>query len=140
MGRHLGTAAPAGAASGAADRFLACLVTQDFAGLGDALADDAKLRALLPGGLREWRGAADVAHRFERWFGDTERYEVHDCGHGEVGDRTRLHWRLRLQAERLGPRPVVAEQVAFADVEDLGLIARIDLLCSGYRQERDTDG
>ena len=140
MGRHLGTAASAGPASGAAERFVARLAMQDFTGLVDALAADAHLRALLPGGLREWSGSTVVAGRFARWFGDTERYEVLDCGCGEIGDRTHLRWRLRLRAERLGPRPVVAEQVSFADLDDDGRIARNDLLCSGFVQEGDAEG
>ena len=54
---------------------------------------------------------------------------------GEVGGRLRLHWRLRLQAERLGTGWFTVEQQAYADATDGGRIARLDLLCTGYRPE-----
>jgi hypothetical protein len=63
-----------------AGSFLEGLAAQDFARLGSALAPDARLRALLPRGLREWTGA---------------------------------------------------------DTGEDGRIARLDLLCTGYRPEGD---
>jgi hypothetical protein len=50
-----------------------------------------------------------------------------------------LRWRLRLQAERLGPGWCTVEQQAYADTDGDGRIARLDLLCTGYRPEG-TDG
>jgi hypothetical protein len=115
--------------------FLEGLAAQDFARLGDALAADACLRALLPSGLREWDGAEAIAHRFARWFGDTEAFEVIEASVGEVGGRLHLHWRLRLQAERLGAGWFTVEQQAYADTDDTGRIARLDVLCTGYLPE-----
>ena len=128
-----------GAAGPAVDTFLASLAAQDFARLGLVFTPDVHLRALLPGGLREWTGATAVAGRFARWFGDTEHCEVLESSDGELGGRLHLRWRLRLRAERLGPGPVVVEQVTYVDVDDEGRIARIDLLCTGYLPEV-TDG
>ena len=85
-----------------AGSFLEGLAAQDFAGLGAALGAAARLRALLPSGLREWAGAEAIADRFARWFGDTEDFELVEATVGEVGGRLHLHWRLRLRAERLG--------------------------------------
>jgi hypothetical protein len=122
-----------------AGSFLAGLAAQDFAQLGGALAADACLRALLPSGLREWTGADAIAHRFERWFGDTEDFDLVEAAVGEIGGRLHLHWRLRLQAERLGPGWFTVEQQAYADTDESGRIAGLDLLCTGYRPEGDHD-
>jgi hypothetical protein len=121
--------------SAAAGFFVEGLAAQDFAQLGGALAADACLRALLPSGLREWAGAEAIAHRFARWFGDTEDFELVEATVGEVGGRLHLQWRLRLQAERLGAGWFTVEQQAYADTDESGRIARLDLLCTGYRPE-----
>jgi len=125
--------------SAPAGSFLDGLAAQDFARLGGALAADACLRALLPSGLWEWSGADAIAHRFERWFGDTEDFELVEATIGEVGGRLHLHWRLRLQAERLGPGWFTIEQQAYADTDESGRIAGLDLLCTGYLPEGDHD-
>lgn len=123
--------------SGPAGSFLEGLAAQDFARLGGALAAEACLRALLPSGLWEWAGAEAIADRFARWFGDTEDFELVEAAVGEVGGRLHLHWRLRLRAERLGSGWFTVEQQVYADAGDGGRIARLDLLCTGYRPEGD---
>jgi hypothetical protein len=123
---------------GPADVFLEGLAAQDFAQLGGALAADACLRALLPSGLWEWAGAEAIADRFERWFGRTEDFELVEAANGEVGGRLHLRWRLRLRAKRLGAGWFTVEQQVYADADD-GRIARLDLLCTGYRPEGDHD-
>ena len=120
-----------------AGSFLEGLAAQDFTRLGDALTADARLRALLPKGLREWTGAETVAAAFARWFGDTEDFELVEATIGDVADRLHLHWRLRLRAERLGHGWFTVEQQAYADAVASGRIARLDLLCTGYRPEAD---
>ena len=128
------SAAPPSAVAGS---FIQGLATQDFAEVSGMLAGGACMRALLPSGLREWTGAEAIAHRFARWFGDTEAFELVEATVGEVGGRLHLRWRLRLQAERLGPGWFTVEQQAYADTADGGRIARLDLLCTGYRREAD---
>jgi hypothetical protein len=123
--------------SAPAGSFLDGLACQDFARLGDALAADACLRALLPSGLWEWPGADAIVHRFERWFGDTEDFEFVEAAVGEVGGRLHLHWRLRLRAERLGSGWFTVEQQVYADTGAGGRITRLDLLCTGYLPEGD---
>ena len=130
------TAVPQFALAGS---FLEGLAAQDFARLGDALTGDVRLRALLPPGLREWAGAETIADVFTSWFGDTEDFELIEATVGEVGGRLHLHWRLRLQAERLGTNWFTVEQQAYADTADGGRIARLDLLCTGYRAGGDHD-
>lgn len=119
--------------------FLEGLAVQDFARLSDALAPDARLRALLPRGPMEWTGAEVIADQFARWFGGTENYELVEAAVSEVGRRLHLHWRLRLQAERLGTGWFIVEQQAYANADDGGRIAQLDLLCTGYRRETDND-
>ena len=122
-----------------AGSFLEGLAAQDFAQLGDSLAGGARLRALLPSGLREWTGALVIADQFALWFGDTENFELVEATVGEVGGRLHLHWRLRLRAERLGADWFTVEQQAYADTGEGGRIARLDLLCTGYRPAGDDD-
>ena len=78
-----------------------------------------------------------IASQFARWFGDTEDVDLVEATVGEVGGRLHLHWRLRLQAERLGTGWFTAEQHAYADTDHGGRIARLDLLGTGYRPEGD---
>ena len=120
----------------AAATFLEGLAAQDYARLGEALAPAVHVRALLPGGPREWTGAAAVADRFARWFGDTEQHELKERGAEAVHGRIHLRWRIRLQAERLGAGWFVVEQLAYADADENDQIAGLDLLCTGYLAER----
>jgi len=125
--------------SGCTSAFLDSLAAQDFARLGGTLAADARMRALLPAGPRVWAGADAIATRFARWFGGTEDFEFVEAAAGTVGDRLHLHWQLRLRAEWLGAGWFIVEQQAYAKTADGGRIARLDLLCTGYRPE-DDDG
>jgi len=118
------TAPPRPALAGA---FLQSLADQDFAALGGALAADAR--------LREWNGGEEIAGQFARWFGDTEDFELVEATLGEVGGRLQLRWRLRLRAERLGAGWFTVEQQAYGDAGEDGRIARLDLVCTGYRPE-----
>ena len=115
-----------------AGAFLNGLAAQDFTRLGDALTDGARLRALVPRGLMERTGAEAVTGTFARWFGDTEGFDLVEASVGQIGGRLHLRWRLRLQAGRLGAGWFTVEQQAYADTDD-GRIARLDLLCTGYR-------
>lgn len=133
------TAASAVPRPGRAGAFLDSLAAQDFAQLRGALATEARLRALLPSGPREWTGAEAVADRFARWFGETAEFQVVDAAVGEVADRLHLHWRLRLRAERLGSGWFTVEQQIYADAGGDGRLVRLDLLCTGYRPEGDDD-
>jgi hypothetical protein len=118
-----------------AGSFLEGVAAQDFARLDNVLAADARLRALLPRGLREWTGARAIADVFAQWFGDTEEFDLVEATVGEVGHRLHLQWRLRLRAERLGTGWFIVEQQAYADTGRGDRIAQLDLLCTGYRPE-----
>ncbi len=133
---HSAATAPRPALAGA---FLQGLADQEFDKLGGTLTADARLRALLPKGLREWTGGEAIAGQFAHWFGDTEDFELVEATLGEVGGRLQLRWRLRLRAERLGACWFTVEQQAYADPGDGSRITRLDLLCTGYLPEDDDD-
>lgn len=122
-----------------AGAFVDSLASQDFARLGGTLAADARMRALLPSGPWEWAGAEAIANRFARWFGGTEDFALIEAAVGTVGDRLHLHWQFRLQAEWLGAGWFIVEQQAYADTGEDGRLARLDLLCTGYRSEAGHD-
>lgn len=121
----------------AAGLLLEALADQDFPRLGQALTEGARLRALLPGGVREWQGRDAVARQLAAWFADTTAFDLVDATLGEVAGRVHLRWRLRLRADRLGPGSFVVEQQVYADADrdQAGRLDRLDLLCSGYRPD-----
>jgi len=78
----------------------------------------------------DWsRGHRRRVHALVRWHD----FGLVEATVGEVGGRLHLHWRLRLRAERLGSGWFTVEQQAYADTDESGRIARLDLLCTGYR-------
>ena len=114
---------------------LEALADGDFARIATVVSDDATLSALLPGGSRQWQGSAEIAATFDRWFGNAEQCDLIDASLGQLGPRLRMHWRLRVRAERLGPHPRVVEQYAYADTASTGRIQSMSLLCSGFCAE-----
>src|SRR5918994_1136950 len=120
----------------AADMVLQSFRRHDVQLLVDALEPDATMRALLPGGVREWAGAAVIGEAFARWFGGAEHYEVADATLSQIGDLLALRWRLRLRADRLGDEVMVVEQQTYATTGPTGLIAHLSLLCSGFWPQR----
>ncbi|MGH3505400.1 MAG: nuclear transport factor 2 family protein [Nocardioidaceae bacterium] len=124
-------AAPQFAAAG---RFLDVLAARDFSHLASAVREDVVLRALLPPGPAQYEGVAAVQSAFDRWFGGVAEFDVLDAAVGEVCDRLQLHWRVRVRVRADDGRYVI-EQRAYADPGADGRIARLDLLCSGYRPE-----
>ena len=116
----------------ASTALLQAFLDHDFDQLVDALEPDAVMSALLPGGPREWVGAASIGAAFERWFGATSSFEVAEATAGRIGELAALRWRLRVRADRFGDEAMVVEQQAFAATGPTGRIARISLVCSGF--------
>lgn len=114
----------------AATRFLEALAVRDFAALAATFADDAVLRGLVPGRLREEHGRAAVAERFRFWFGDTTEFALVDSEVEELADVVRIRWRVTGVDPEIGP--CVAEQTAYVQLADEG-IAWMNLVCSGDR-------
>ena len=111
---------------------LAGLVAErDLDGLGAQLTEDVRLRALLPGGPIEEHGRDDVLRQFEDWFGDYATVVLEDAAGELVGDRLLVHYRLGFDPES-APRALT--QTWVSSVGEDGLIFRIDLVCSGFRE------
>jgi len=120
--------------------FLEALAARDYPQMAATLSGDVRFRALLPPGPMDWNGADDVAAVFTSWFGDAEDFELIDATVGEVGGRLHLSWRLRVRPAPfgIGDGWHVIEQQAYADAAET--IDTLDLLCSGFRPDRVTEG
>ena len=135
----MGEQAVVGAGEASARALVDAICQRRVDGIASVLAPDARMRALLPGGPREWSGAEAIAHRFDRWFGDAD-LEVVEHDVRPVGRRVQVRWMVRVRAERLDPGWHVVEQVAYVDGDADGRIAGVDLLCTGYLPEEGSDG
>ena len=118
-----------------AGALLEAIGARDLDRIARALDTDAKLRALLPRGLREWSGPTEIAGAFDTWFGDAEGLELVDASIGQVGALLQLRWRLRVRAASRGEGPLVVEQHAYAKTGPSGRICDMSLLCSGFWPE-----
>jgi TusA-related sulfurtransferase/uncharacterized protein YuzE len=120
----------------AAEGFVRAVAARDLAGIVRALAPDARLRYLIPGGPDGAEGAGDVAATFLRWFGDADVLHVRSIRAEPIADRTSMRYRFVLH-EQEGWKEV--EQQTYVDLDEDGRIAAIDLLCSGFRPGEDPD-
>jgi hypothetical protein len=120
----------------AAGVFLEQLATGDMTQLAVALEDTASLTALLPRGLKEWRGRDAVCEAFDMFFGGLDELELLDAEVGQVGNRMQLRWRLHARGGRLGDDNFVVEQFCYADGGSTGRIQSMSLVCSGFCRER----
>lgn len=106
------------------------VAARDLEAIGKHLTDDVRLRALLPGGPIERHGRSEVLAKFDDWFGEYDAVVLEEADGELVGDRLLVHYRLRFE-----PDPVrVLTQTWVASVNDAGLIFRVDLVCSGFRE------
>jgi ketosteroid isomerase-like protein len=119
-----------------AGALLEAVAARDFDRLADHLADDVRMRALLPPGPQEWHGRAGVRDVFAGWFGYFSGFGLVDSTVGEAGTRGYVRWRLRTLED--GGEWHNVEQHAYVRTDDAGLIHRIDLLCTGYWLEPDS--
>lgn len=111
-------------------RFVDALAARDPSRLDRLLDPDARLRALVPSGLKTETGARAVMAIFLRWFGGADRLEVAERTVYPVGDRFHLRYRFRELYD--DGRADLIEQDIYAQVTD-GRIVSMDLLCSGHR-------
>jgi hypothetical protein len=113
---------------------LESLATRDFDRMADCFAPSATMRALIPPGLSESHGAAQIVESIRSWFGGAQEFEVLDGTVGEVGGRMHLAWRLRMHPTPWGDDAWhVIEQQAY--VQAGSRIEAIDLLCSGFQPD-----
>lgn len=111
---------------------------RDFADLAACLAPDIRFRALVPPGPFDLGTPAEVAARFERWFGGEDEFEVVDATVGQVGSRMALRWRVRLWPPGHPASARIVEQHVYASGPDR--ITAMDLLCSGFHAENSAPG
>ena len=116
---------------------LEALAARDFTRMADCFEPPATMRALLPLGLSEFQGEAQVADNLRSWFGGAEEFEVLDGTVGEVGGRLHVAWRLRIRPTPWGDhaRHVIGQQAYLQAGER---IDTIDLLCSGFQPDNQT--
>jgi ketosteroid isomerase-like protein len=110
-------------------RFLDAIAERDYAGMRACLADDTRLRALVPTRLRDEEGADAVVERFRFWWDDIEDFHLIEGDADDMADRTHLRYRIGGRDEGVES---VMEQHAYATVED-GRITALNLVCSGWR-------
>ena len=109
--------------------FVERLAARDFDGVAACLDPDVRVRALIPPGAEEHLGRNAAAARFADWFAGAVSFDLAEHRIAPFVDRWFVAYRIDLD-EGEGPRRV--EQHLFCDLR-AGLIARIDLLCSGFR-------
>jgi ketosteroid isomerase-like protein len=109
-------------------RLVEAIAAQDAAAIGECFSQEAEFRALTPYGLRERRGADEIAALIAAWYGDSTVIELVDTRTDEVGGR--LYLTYRFEGIEDG-QPYVVQQHLFCNLSD-GKIAAADLLCSGF--------
>ncbi len=113
---------------------LEALAARDFERMQDCFEPTATMRALLPSGLTQCDGAADIVANVRGWFGGAEEFEVLDGTVGEVGGRMHVAWRLRMHPTPWGDDAWhVIEQQAYLHAGDH--IESLDLVCSGFQPD-----
>jgi len=110
-------------------RLVDAVAAQDPSALAACFAEDAQLRALIPGGLRERQGPADSAALISSWFADSTEMSLVASSVDDVEDRLHIWYRFAGTEEG---EPYLVEQHLFCVVTD-DRIARAHLLCSGFR-------
>jgi hypothetical protein len=104
---------------------------RDHDRLGTELTDDVRLRALLPSGPIEAHGRDATLAAFHEWFGGYRTVVLDESSGDEVGDRLLVHYRLLFESEA---ERTVLTQTWVCTVAADGRLARVDLLCSGFRR------
>ena len=121
----------AASASGLAHRFTSALAARDAAALRSLFGCEVDFRALTPGRVWETQDPDALIDDviLGSWFepGDVIQ-RIESVQHGQVGTRTRIGYRLRVQNPG---RTFTVEQQAFLDLVD-GKITWLRMLCSGF--------
>jgi hypothetical protein len=98
--------------------------------LAGRLADETRMRGLLPGGVVEDDGRDEVVGRYADWYDRFETVVVEDIEGDLVGDRVLVHYKLVVDPD--GDRRVVSQTLVCSVHDDR--VTRIDLVCSGLRK------
>lgn len=119
-------------ATNAAEAVRDAILARDFQALERALAPKVDMRALLPGGLREYATREEIVAAFEGWFAGTIDFAPEPRPAELVGARVRVSWLARLRFDEGAPL-VVIEQTALVDADEAAVYG-IDLLCTGFQE------
>jgi hypothetical protein len=103
--------------------------------LAGALTETVRLQALLPAGPIRADGRENVAACFRALFDGFDTVDVLEAVGEPVADRLLIHYRLDV---RRATTRWLCTQTAVCTVVD-GLLAGIDLLCSGFREIEDDE-
>ena len=110
--------------------FLRALSERDYEAVRPLLVEDVGFRMLVPRGLMTDSGASNTVGRFVGWFADADSQEWESSSVAQVAGRVAVTYRVRLH--KPGGWHLI-EQHLMLDLDDTGRVARIDLLCSGFR-------
>jgi ketosteroid isomerase-like protein len=111
-------------------RFVDALSQRDWEAARALLADDVKLRALVPKTLREEQGRDAVVARFKFWWDGLDDFRLLESSVDEMAGLAEV--RYRFFGHDADDGDVTVEQQCFLMVED-GSIAAINSVCSGFR-------
>src|SRR5580765_7655323 len=117
------------AAAAVGETLVVAIAARDKAAIAACFAHDAQFRALVPRGLRERSGATDTAELINGWLENVTELRLVESRADEGADRPHVSFRLHVVEEG---KPYVVEQQWYCKLAD-GLIARADLVCSGFR-------
>jgi SnoaL-like domain len=113
-------------------RFIEGLVARNWDDIEACLQPDVRFRAVVPNEttpFRDWIGPGETLAQLQRWFADSDVFEIDARAVESVADVTHASYGFH------GHRPdgwYVIEQHLYFEVDDLR-ISRMRLVCSGFR-------
>ncbi len=112
------------------ERLLAAIAGRSYGEIEECFAEDARMRVLTPGPLREFEGAADAAGRFRFWLEPLQEFELLESGVRVIADRVRIRYLFRGRDPEKGWQ--LNEHTGYAEVRD-GRIRALNVTCAGFR-------
>ena|SRR2546422_5304767 len=112
--------------------FVVALSDRDSERLEACFLPEVRMRALVPSGFQELKGASAVVGRLNSWFAQAESIQVLEKNVYRVADR--LHIRYRFRERYSDGESKIIEQDVNCGLRE-GAIVTMDLLCSGHRPE-----
>jgi hypothetical protein len=119
--------------TGVGSRFVLALAAKDTEALLEIFAPDVQFRGMTPHRFWEANSPRDaVENVLYDWFGSDDIVEeIEQLEEGRIVDRPRVDYRLHIR----NPDGLFAvEQRAYLDLDDDGRVARMNVMCAGYRQ------
>jgi hypothetical protein len=118
--------------SDAGARYVDALAAKDTEALLELFAADVVFRGMTPGRFWEAGSPDEVVHKvLYQWFEPSDTIEgIEHVAVGAVVDRESVDYRFRV---RNADGVFVAEQRGYFDVDGDGRIARMHVMCSGFR-------